>query len=105
MTKLERVLVVAICLTLAAALSLAAYDFYEGTQQGGVMSDTVKGFIVTLEDDIRESSAKRLRDAILIHQGVVSVKLLIEDVDHCIAVEQAKGEMRSKFIEIIRREE
>lgn len=64
------------------------------------MTDRIKGLTVTLEDNVREDDAQAIIDAIRMLRRVVSVDVHVADIDHHMAVQQAKHEFRGKIIEL-----
>lgn len=61
------------------------------------MTDRIKGYVVTLEPGIRADDAKKVEEAIGLLWSVVSVRPLVADVDHMMAVEQAKRDIRKRL--------
>lgn len=61
------------------------------------MSATIKGLTVTIEEDIREDHAKKIKEAIRMIKGVISVELVEEDMDHHMAKAQVRHEFEEKI--------
>jgi len=63
------------------------------------MTDRVKGFVISLDHDIREDDCEYILNAIKMIKGVVNVeKVLSEPNDHIIRMRVEK-EMSDKFFE------
>lgn len=54
------------------------------------MSDRVSGFIIVLEEDLKDEDAKPVLDAIALIKGVLRVEPHVVDVSGCIAATRAK---------------
>lgn len=65
------------------------------------MTDRLKGFIVTLDHDIRVDDAQVLVDAIKLLRGVLSVKPLVSNIEDHIAHERAAHELGQKLWEVL----
>jgi hypothetical protein len=65
------------------------------------MTDSVKGFVVTLEADARIDDAQQIVAAILRFRGVASVTPEILDVTDLMARERIRHEMRVKILDIL----
>ena len=66
------------------------------------MSDRYIGFVVTLENPIKDDIAKHLLDAIAMLKGVVDVKPLIEDPMHEATKNMARAELINKLWEVLK---
>lgn len=67
------------------------------------MTDRIKGLVVTLSANVRADDVEPIVNAIAQLRGVYSVSPLVADVDHHIAVEQARREIESRILEALRK--
>ena len=68
------------------------------------MTDRVKGFVVTLEKDIRIDDVEKLREAISMIKGIAGVEVSISDPDDAINRMRVLSGIREKFIEFYNNE-
>lgn len=66
------------------------------------MTDRIKGFQVTLGQDMRDDDAKILEDAISLMRGVVQVKPIIRTFEDTMIQERTKLELKGKLLEVLR---
>lgn len=62
------------------------------------MTDRVKGFIVTLEKDIRIDDVEPLMNAIRMMRGIADVAPSVTDISDHMAQARVKSEIREKFL-------
>ena len=62
----------------------------------------VTGFVVTLEKDVSAEFGERLRQALAMMRGVISVEPVMADFDHHMAREQARWDVEKKVLEALR---
>lgn len=65
------------------------------------MTDRLKGFVVTLDHDIREDDAEEILNAIRMVKGVVSVKPVQANSDDDIIRSRVLSELRQKLLGIV----
>ena len=65
------------------------------------MTDMIKGFVVTLENNIREDDCAGIAEAIRQLRGVCSVRAEVADLNHHLAAMQIRHEVGKKLWEII----
>jgi len=68
------------------------------------MTDRLKGFIVALEQDIREDDAVDIITAIGMIRGVLSCKPLVRDHGDLMAQERVRRELGQKLLDVLREE-
>ena len=61
------------------------------------MTDRLKGFVVTLQRDIRDDDAQPIIDAIKMIKGVLDVEPSISDIDDQMNRSVVKQELREKL--------
>jgi len=61
------------------------------------MTDRIKGLTVGIEPNMREDDCKKIIDAINLIKGVTFVNSHVSDIDHHLAVQEAKSEIESKL--------
>jgi hypothetical protein len=61
------------------------------------MTDRIKGFVVTLDKDIRIDDVQPIMDAIKMIKGVIDVSPSVADSDDHMNRERVAHEFRSKF--------
>lgn len=66
------------------------------------MTDRVKGFVVTLEKDIRIDDVEPLMQAIRFMRGVANVEPSISNTDDAINQSRIKSELREKMWHFIK---
>lgn len=66
------------------------------------MSDKVKGFVVALENDLREDEIEHVINAIKMVKGVVNVEPIKTTSHDQIFQLRIKAEMRNKFYDFIK---
>jgi hypothetical protein len=62
------------------------------------MTDRIKGFAVTLEEDMRIDDIDNIINAIRMIKGIASVEPSISNIDDDINRERIKSEFRDEFI-------
>lgn len=65
------------------------------------MTDRIKGFVVTLDEDIREDDVERIRQAILSLKHVVAVNSSVVDSNDLINRQRVRMELGKKIIDIV----
>lgn len=65
------------------------------------MTDRFKGFIVTLEDDIRDDDAEATIAAIQQIRGVIGVEPLVADATQHIAETRVRLDLRKKLWDVL----
>lgn len=75
---------------------------HEPAREGEPMTDRLRGFVVTLEHDIREDDAAVVVSAIEQIRGVLSVKAVVADLAHHMATERARHELWDKLAEVLK---
>lgn len=68
------------------------------------MTDRIKGFVVVLDQDIREDDVQPLLDAIRQLRHVVTVAPMVATADDYVARSRRTQELRAKLFEFIRTE-
>lgn len=66
------------------------------------MTDRVKGFVITLEKDVRIDDVEPLMKAIRFMRGVANVEPSISDTDDLINQSRIKSELREKMWHFIK---
>ena len=66
------------------------------------MTDRIKGFVTTLEDDWRDDHAEQLLRSIALFEGVESVPPVTAKIDDQIIKERIKSEIRMAFSEALK---
>lgn len=66
------------------------------------MTDRIKGFYVTLEQDIRDDYFEAIKNAVLMIKGVISIKESIVDSDDFINRERIRQEYMHKLFEVLK---
>jgi len=66
------------------------------------MTDRLKGFIVTLDGDIREDDAETIKNAISMIKGVVAVSGSVVDSDDYFNRSKINSEVRQKLYNLIK---
>jgi hypothetical protein len=61
------------------------------------MTDRIKGFTITLEEDIRIDDIKMIMEALQMVKGVAAVEPSIVNTDDIMARARVKYELRDKF--------
>ncbi|MFA7218937.1 MAG: hypothetical protein WC119_00230 [Synergistaceae bacterium] len=64
------------------------------------MTDRIKGLTVTIEN-MREDDAENIINAVRMIKGVVDVNAHVADMDHYMAVETVRHQMRMQILDII----
>jgi len=67
------------------------------------MTDRVKGFVVTLEKDIRIDDVEVILSAIKMIRGIANVETSVSDYDDHMNRERIKYELRDKFIDFMKK--
>lgn len=63
------------------------------------MTDRIKGFTITLEEDIRIDDIEYIKNAISMIKGISSVDETLTNVDDHMNRQMVKGKIRDKFLE------
>jgi hypothetical protein len=66
------------------------------------MTDRHNGYIVTLEQNIREDDAESTIAALRQIKGVLSVQPVVADLTFAMAEDRARHEIASKVLEVLR---
>jgi len=66
------------------------------------MTDRIKGFVVTLDSDIRIDDIDQIVNAIKMIKGICSVEPSVSNYDDTMNRERIKSELRGKFIEFLK---
>jgi hypothetical protein len=66
------------------------------------MTTRLKGFVVTLEHDIREDDAEQVLRALSMVRGVVGVKPIVSDPGDMIIRSRVTAEIYQKIFEVFR---
>lgn len=66
------------------------------------MSDSAKGFIVVLDEDINEESTQATCEALKHFRGVISVEPHVHDIQDVIASARARHRMAEEIYEFMR---
>lgn len=66
------------------------------------MSDRHSGYIVVLENDVRDDDSEAWQNAIRMMKGVVSVKPIVADIQSTIAKERAKRGVVEKVYALLK---
>jgi hypothetical protein len=68
------------------------------------MTDRFKGFLVTLEKDVRSDDPKIIQNALAMIKGVSSVKPYISSMEDDMKYEKAKSDIGNKLLGFVRKE-
>lgn len=66
------------------------------------MTDRIKGFVVTLDSDVRIDDIDHIVNAIKMIKGICSVEPSVSNFDDTMNRERIKSELRGKFIEFLK---
>ncbi len=66
------------------------------------MTERLKGFVVHLEEHIREDDAQPIIDAIRMIKYVLAVRPLVADYEHIMAVDEAKHDLKKKVYDVLK---
>lgn len=66
------------------------------------MTDRIKSYTVTLQDDIRSDDAEHIEHAISMIKGVISVDAHVTDHEHHSARMQLRYELQSRIFHAVR---
>lgn len=66
------------------------------------MTDRIKGFVVTLDEDMRVDDIDQIVNAIKMIKGIYSVEPSVSNFDDTMNKERIKSELRGKFIEFLK---
>lgn len=66
------------------------------------MTDRIKGFVVTLDSDMRIDDIDQILNAIKMIKGICSVEPSVSNFDDTMNRERIKSELRGKFIEFLK---
>ncbi len=69
-----------------------------------IMTDRIKGFLVTLDKDIREDDVQCIIDAIKMIKHVHSVKSYVTGMEDYMAYSKAESDIGRKIMEFVRKE-
>ena len=64
------------------------------------MTDRIKGYIVTLEQDIREDDAEHITNAIRMISGVLSVAAIVGETGDHIIRERLKRKLMNQIMDV-----
>lgn len=65
------------------------------------MADRIKGFVVSLTEDMHEEDAEHLRKAILMLRNVQAVAPSVSDPDDWMNRERVRAEMGRKLLDVV----
>jgi hypothetical protein len=65
------------------------------------LSHRIKGFIVTLDQDLHEEDAEKVRIAIEMLRHVASATPSVAEFADCMARERVRAELRDQLIEVL----
>lgn len=65
------------------------------------MTDRHAGYIVTLENDVREDDAEYIINALLMIKGVISVRPIVSDVELMVAKDRVDLQWREKLHQLL----
>lgn len=65
------------------------------------MTDRIKGYVVILEENIREDDAKQITDALSMVKGVLKATPLISGIEDLIAEERVRARLRNQILDIL----
>lgn len=65
------------------------------------MSDRHKGYIVTLEKDLKDEDSIKIIDALKLIKGVISVDPIVDDMNALIAESRARQDLGTKILKVI----
>lgn len=68
------------------------------------MTDRLKGFVVTLEEDHREDDAEPIADALMMIKGVISVEPVVRNVDDLMNRERVRRELLGQVLDLIEKD-
>jgi hypothetical protein len=68
------------------------------------MTDRYKGFLVTLDKEIRSDDAEHIINALKMVRGVQSVKPYVKGMQDYMEYEKAKSDIGQKILEFVRKE-
>ncbi len=68
------------------------------------MTDRYKGFLVTLDKEIRDEDAENIVNALKMVKGVHSVKPYIKGMEDHMMYEKAKSDMGHKILDFVRKD-
>ncbi len=66
------------------------------------MTDRLKGFVVILDEDIREDDAQPILDAIQMIRGVLEVTPMVNKMEDLMARERVRAELEGKLFAVLR---
>lgn len=66
------------------------------------MTDKLKGFVIQLDEQIREDDARPIIEAIKMIKHVANVIPMVCGIDHLMAVDSAKRELIQKIYEVLK---
>lgn len=66
------------------------------------MTDRYCGFAVTLERDMRDDDVEKIKLALQLIKGVISVKPVLSELSKHMAYEQARNEIAKKLFKVLR---
>ena len=65
------------------------------------MTERHAGYLITLEDDIREDDAEHVINALRMIKGVMRVEPIVANIELHIAQERAKHELQQRMREVL----
>ena len=65
------------------------------------MTDRIKGYLVTIEDDIRDDDAKIIQDALKMIKGVFSVKPYVKRMEDYMSENKARMELTKEIMKFL----
>ena len=68
------------------------------------MTDRIAGYVVTLEQDMRDDDVESTTNAIRMVKGVIGVQPLISSPELLIAYQRAKNKIWSKILDLYKEE-
>lgn len=66
------------------------------------MTDRLKGYVVILEENIREDDAERITQALAMVKGVLGVQPLVADTSDMIIRERVRSEIQRRLLDVLR---
>ena len=65
------------------------------------MTDRIKGYLVTIEDDIRDDDAKIIQDDLKMIKGVFSVKPYVKRMEDYMSENKARMELTKEIVQFL----
>jgi hypothetical protein len=66
------------------------------------MSERIKGFVVTLNNDYKEEDLKDIKNAIFMTKGILSIESIPANIDDYMNRERIKNELKNKIWEALK---